>query len=352
MLGAFLKSVFGRDGRADLQAGISAYQRGDLGAAERLLERAVRGDPRNATARAYAGLIGMDRERYREALRHFEALIEIDGGRLESRHHAASAAFRAGEVDAARAHCEEALRLSPDHSASQSLLSKIELPGPGYFDVLSLIHETVRPRTYFEVGVYRGESMMRARPDTRAVGVDPKPQISAPLPGHFVVRAETSDEYFARRDVKEELGGLPIELAFIDGLHYFEQALRDFINIEKHCTRESTILIHDCYPLSRRTADRTNWSGFSSGDVWRLILALKKYRPDLRLHTIATPPTGLGLARDLDPDSSVLERNFERIVAEFMEIDYDVLAPDKAGMLGLVPNDPEAIRALLRLPAA
>jgi hypothetical protein len=263
---------------------------------------------------------------------------------------AATLAYQRGDLAAARRHCEAALERAPDFLPGVQLLATIELPGPGYFDVLSLIHETVRPRTYFEVGVYRGESMARARPEARAIGIDPKPRISQPLPDHFAIHAEASDEYFAGHDIRAELGGLPIDLAFIDGLHHFDQALRDFINIEKHCAPQSTILIHDCYPLTRRTAERTNWSGFSSGDVWRLILALKKFRPDLRLHTIATHPTGLGVARNLDPASTALEQNFERIVAEFMALDYDVLSAGKAAMLNLLPNDPGEIRAVLQRP--
>lgn len=263
---------------------------------------------------------------------------------------AATLAYERGDLATARRHCEAALELAPDFLPVVHLLATIELPGPGYFDVLSLIHETVRPRTYFEVGVYRGESMARARPEARAIGIDPKPRISQPLPDHFAIHAEASDEYFAGHDIRAELGGLPIDLAFIDGLHHFDQALRDFINIEKHCAPQSTILMHDCYPLNRRTADRVNWSGFSSGDVWRLILILKKYRPDLELHTIATWPTGLGVARRLDPSSTVLERNLDGIIAEFMAVDYDALAAGKATMLNLVPNDPGEIRALLQRP--
>ena len=38
------------------------------------------------------------------------------------------------------------------------------------------------------------------------------------------------------------LGGLPIDLAIIDGMHQFEFALRDFINIEKHSSPQSTNL--------------------------------------------------------------------------------------------------------------
>jgi len=131
-------------------------------------------------------------------------------------------------------------------------------------------------------------------------------------------------------------------------MHHFEFALRDFIRMEKLCTPQSTILIHDCYPLDRRTAERERQTGFWSGDIWRLVLLLKKYRPELRVHTIATAPTGLGVVRGLDPSSRVLEQNLEAIVAEFMALDYAVLDGDKAGMLNLYPNDWQKIVALLQ----
>jgi hypothetical protein len=131
-------------------------------------------------------------------------------------------------------------------------------------------------------------------------------------------------------------------------MHHFEYALRDFANVERHCTRESTILIHDCYPLDRESARRDGTPPFWSGDVWRLILLLKKYRPDLALHTIGTPPTGLALVRNLDPDSRLLSENHDRLTNEFMALDYAHLDDDKPGQLNLVPNDWEGIRALLR----
>lgn len=206
----------------------------------------------------------------------------------------------------------------------------------------------MRPRTYIEIGVFEGRSIALVRPETRAIGIDPKPQICAPLGSRTTIHASTSDEYFATHDVKSELDGLPLDLAFIDGMHHFECALRDFIHIEKICTPQSTILIHDCYPFDRVTAQRERQTTFWSGDIWKLVLLLKKYRPDLRLHTIAIAPTGLGVVRGLDPSSRVLERSFEAVVAEFIALDYAVLDEDKAGMLNLHPNDWEKIQKLLQ----
>jgi hypothetical protein len=161
------------------------------------------------------------------------------------------------------------------------------------------------------------------------------------------VFAETSDAFFAGRDLRAELGGLPVDLAFIDGMHRFEFALRDFANLERYCTLASTILIHDCYPLDRETAEREQRRYFWTGDVWRLIVLLKKHRPDLAIHTIGTAPTGLALVRKLDPASRVLLERHDQLCQEYLALDYSHIEHDMAGKLNLFPNDWERIRPLL-----
>ena len=46
------------------------------------------------------------------------------------------------------------------------------------------------------------------------------------------------------------------ELVFIDGLHLFEQVLRDLINVERHSTTDTVVLLHDCLPLDEVTSGR------------------------------------------------------------------------------------------------
>ena len=58
-----------------------------------------------------------------------------------------------------------------------------------------------------------------------------------------------------------ELGGKTLDLAFIDGMHHFEFALRDFINVEKYCSADSIILIHDVYPID--ATERRSRTGFA-----------------------------------------------------------------------------------------
>jgi hypothetical protein len=219
--------------------------------------------------------------------------------------------------------------------------------GPRYHQVLANIHRALEPRTYIEIGVEHGASLQLVGASTTAIGIDPNPVLQFSLPANVSIFAETSDAFFARPNVRELLGDTPLDLAFIDGMHHFEHALRDFVNLEKLCHCSSVILIHDCFPLDRRTAQRERKTTFWSGDVWRLILILKRERPDLRLHTIATPPTGLCVVTNLNSQSQALESKLGQLTQEFMTLDFDYLRNDRAAKLNLFPNDWSAIQGLL-----
>lgn len=353
MLGSMLKKLLGSSGStapgaAAFEAGIAAYACDDHAVAGRHFDAAIAAEPRRADALYYASLVASKTGLYARALDLIERACTLAPENGEYRYQAGAAHWMLGDGAAAQACCEQALRQAPDLAPAYLLMAQITLPGPRYLRLLPSIHAQLQPRTYIEIGVSTGRSIALVRPETRAIGIDPEPQISVPLGERTTIHACTSDEYFSSSLVKFELGGLPLDLAFIDGMHHFEFALRDFIHIEKLCTPQSTILIHDCYPFDRRSAERERQATFWSGDIWRLVLLLKKYRPELRIHTIATAPTGLGVVRGLDPSSRVLEQNIEAIVAEFMALDYAVLDGDKAGMLNLYPNDWEKILPLLQ----
>jgi hypothetical protein len=264
---------------------------------------------------------------------------------------AARAAATAGDRQGAVDYAEQALQLAPDALEARQLLADLYLHGRSYDAVLADIHGHLRPRTYIEIGVATGKSLRLARPETVVLGVDPDPAIQDPLPANARLYRETSDHFFSGRDVRAELGGLPVELAFIDGLHQFDHALRDFMNLERLSSPAGTILVHDCVPLDRVSAQRERASGAWSGDVWRLIVLLKNARPDLRIHTIATPPAGLAMIRGLDPSSRLLSGRCEGLIEEYLRLDYAYLGADRAEKLNIVPNDWELIRRLLDAPA-
>jgi Methyltransferase domain len=251
-----------------------------------------------------------------------------------------------GRREQALALCRQAVTHA-DYSRAYSLMSRLSLPGEDYFEVLGRMHRYLQPRTYLEIGVSRGRSLARVLPHTQVLGIDPQPQLGKPPDPNHRLFLETSDQFFASHDVRAELGGRPVDMAFIDGMHRFEYALRDFVNLERVCARSSVILLHDCYPLDARTAQREQTTRFWSGDIWRLLLLLRTCRPDLLVHTIATPPTGLGIVLHPDPESHLLADNLEPLIAEYLAKDFSVLEGRQPQSLGLVPNEWPQIRALL-----
>lgn len=242
--------------------------------------------------------------------------------------------------------CRQAVEHA-DYTRAYALISRLTLPGEDYFAVLGRIHRHLQPATYLEIGVAGGESLARALPQTQVIGVDPAPQLPHPLPPQQRLFTCSSDDFFAQHDVRGLFGGHGVGLAFIDGMHRFEYALRDFINIERCCAPGAVILLHDCYPLDARTAQRERQTGFWSGDIWRLVLLLREQRPELVVRTIAAPPTGLGVVFNLQPDSRLLAERLDALIADYLARDFGVLDGHQPEALGLVPNDWPLIRALL-----
>jgi hypothetical protein len=283
------------------------------------------------------------------ARRDLELAAEVDAGNARIPYLLAKSYWAENNSEKAAEYCRRSVILGAGEPAER-LLSIMELTGDHYVDVVRRIHQLLKPRTYVEIGVFTGATLALCAEDTRAIGVDPEPKLKQPPGPNQRVYSETSDAFFAGHDVVAELGG-PVDLAFIDGMHQFGFALRDFINLEKLCTRDSLVMVHDCYPRDRFTSAPEESPKFWSGDVWRLILLLKKYRPDLRIDVIAAPPTGLGIIRNLDPASSTLAENLSDICREFAALDYSVLGDTKHTQLNLFANDWQQIADLLKSPA-
>jgi hypothetical protein len=251
-----------------------------------------------------------------------------------------------GRPQQALALCQRAVRYA-DYPRADALMARLTLPGEGYYDMLGRIHRYLGPATYLEIGVARGESLARVLPDTEVIGVDPQPQLTGPPRARQRIFTATSDEFFAQHELRALFGGRAVEMAFIDGMHRFENALHDFINVERCCAPHSVILMHDCYPLDARTAQREQRTRFWSGDIWRLLLLLREQRPDLTVRTIASPATGLGMVLNPDPGSRLLSARCGELIQTYLAKDFSVLEGRKPQALGLVPNEWPAVRALL-----
>ncbi len=205
--------------------------------------------------------------------------------------------------------------------------SRRDHDGDDYSIVLDRMHRFVRPTAYFEIGVADGASLALAK--CSSIGIDPRFAIARPvLDGkpscHFYQM--TGDQFFRQYDPKDILKS-PIDMAFLDGMHWFEVLLRDFINTEKNCKFNSVILLHDCLPtdeyVGRRDEDDRRLRGRSvhpdwwAGDVWKTLAILLKARPDLCFRLFNAPPTGLVAITRLSPSSTLLGDQYFELVDEY-----------------------------------
>ena len=204
--------------------------------------------------------------------------------------------------------------------------------GTFYQSLLETLHRSLRPKTYFEIGTLRGDTLALAR--CASIAVDPEfcfdqQDLIAPIMAKpaLMLFQMGSDAFFAQHD-PERLLGAKIDMAFLDGMHRCEYLLRDFINTERCCKPNSIIALHDCLPVEVNMAERSpsavpadapHRQGWWTGDVWRTALLLKRVRPELAMTALAAPPTGLILVTNLDPRSQLLLNGYATHVRTMLD---------------------------------
>jgi hypothetical protein len=206
-----------------------------------------------------------------------------------------------------------------------------------HFDFLRVLHERLSPATYLQIGVRAGTSLAFSR--CRSIGVDPAYNVTAELDGDISLVRTISDEFFSRPEPLERFGGRPVDLAVIDGLHLFEFALRDFINVERHATPSSVVVFDDAFPRTADEAARKRHTESWTGDVYKLLDILQQHRPDLTCLRVGTEPTGLLVVVGLDPTSTVLADAYDGIVREHVKPDPQLVPADiLSGITALPPQ--------------
>jgi hypothetical protein len=215
-------------------------------------------------------------------------------------------------------------------TAPAAIWSRADLLGEHYYTVLARLHAFIRPRTYLEIGVSKGATLALAQCPT--IGVDPQFEIDRPvLDGKSMccLFQMPSDRFFENHNPKA-MFGKPIDMAFLDGMHLFEFLLRDFINVERHCRRESVVLLHDCVPpdeyaarrdqSDHRLREHSTHADWWAGDVWKVLSILRIHRPDLRVVVFDAHPTGLVAITNLNPASRILSDLYFDLVAKYKDL--------------------------------
>jgi hypothetical protein len=213
-------------------------------------------------------------------------------------------------------------------------------------ELLEQLHQCLAPRTYLEIGVSMGMSMSLSR--TRSIGVDPFYAIRRQVRCDLQLVRASSDEFFASEGALEHFGGRPVDLAFIDGMHLAEYALRDFINTERHAHPASVIVLDDMLPRvdveglrdRRGAVSHGSWAG----DVYKILDALRTLRPDLVCLEVDTTPTGTVVVLLPDSSSTTLTAAYDDLVGAYVVPDPQTI-PDEVIRRSRALDPEELLRA-------
>jgi hypothetical protein len=205
-----------------------------------------------------------------------------------------------------------------------------------YIEFMMALHAILAPKFYLEIGVRRGRSLRLAQ--CASIGVDPAYDLDyEPRPDTKLFRGK-SDAFFASGAIEEVLGSRAIDLAFIDGWHNSEFALRDFINTERYCHPDGAIVFDDVLPRNEDQAVRKPHGRAWTGDVWKIVDIFQRHRPDLKLIYVDVQPTGMLIVQGLDPVSRVLSDAYEIIERELTDANGPLMPPISYGEQFINPS--------------
>jgi tetratricopeptide (TPR) repeat protein len=258
----------------------------------------------------------------------------------------------AGDPLRAGLHWQNLIELWYNYPDASRNYLRTYMPGLPYTSVLREAHLVLKPSVYLEIGVREGMSLAFARAAGTAIGIDPDlGQLRKGFGDWPKLYGMESDRFFGDGHYERHHAGARIDLAFVDGLHHFDAVLRDIANIERRAHAGTAILVHDVIPYHARGQAREEMSLMWTGDVWKAMVGLQRWRPDLSVTVIRTQPTGLALIQGFDPENDVLFAKHEEMVATLMPLPYDRGYREQEG-IAEADASIDTVRALLRGPAA
>ncbi len=145
---------------------------------------------------------------------------------------------------------------------------KIEFPlNIKRWDLIQNIIDKKKYDNYLEIGCDKDQSFSKIKVKNK-IGVDP-------ISGGNI--RSTSDHFFSTNTNK-------FDIIFIDGLHHYEQVIKDVNNSLKILNDNGFILLHDCLPRSIAHQAIPRYRGSWNGDVWKALVELRT-RSELDTYT-------------------------------------------------------------------
>lgn len=155
-------------------------------------------------------------------------------------------------------------------------------------DVINILIEKFGYKSYLEIGTQRTSGNFNNINAEHKFCVEPYPPEEE---AKFINFIGTSDEYF--KSISDDT---KFDIIFIDGLHHYDQVLKDIENSFNHLNEDGTIVVHDCLPTSENMQHREDHGGEWTGDVWKAIATLRVETIDNDIKVVDTD-YGCGILR-------------------------------------------------------
>ena len=131
---------------------------------------------------------------------------------------------------------------------------------PSRTEIIQNIINKNKYKNYLEIGCDNDENFSKIKIEKK-IGVDP-------LKGGTL--RITSDDFFIKNNEK-------FDIIFLDGLHTYEQTIKDIDNSIKFLNNNGVILVHDCLPKKIWNQVVPRLYGHWNGDVWKAIVHSRTY---------------------------------------------------------------------------
>lgn len=206
-------------------------------------------------------------------------------------------------------------------------------------------------KNYLEIGVNNGACFLRLKASHK-MAVDPAFKIPTGRKLKYFVKnpanfnnhyfEQTSDDFFASKAAM--LRNRKPKVVFVDGLHTYEQSLRDVINSLDYLEPGGVVLMHDCNPLTEAAAypadsidhakiELQEYQGTWNGDVWKAIVHVRSLHPELEVFVLDCDH-GIGVVRRGKPQDT-LNYSAEQI----RQLSYKDLELNRTSFLNLKSPD-------------
>ena len=211
--------------------------------------------------------------------------------------------------------------------------------------VIQQILDKKSSSTYLEIGVARGSNFFAIKAD-RKIAVDPyftfsiRRKVKWIFKNFYNLKAKyyqlSSDSFFANAKFSYSW-----DFVFIDGIHTYQQSLKDVNNALINLSETGVIVLHDCNPLHEAAVHPANsldhavslnlpgWTGEWCGDVWKTICYLRSTRKDLKIFMLDCDH-GLGIIT-----KGKSENHLELSEQDLAEMTYEDLSRNKKQLLNL-----------------